>query len=245
MRRFAVLAGLLFFAVLTPSYAASLSAGQNQFVLRDMVYTSKDSITINELLGMETGLKGYIPARTNCFLPNAEIHGLMDRAGASDFILVGSGTYIVRIDKLSSISDLKDYISGSLQGRYQADNPDDFGLSEKFKILKISNEIVSNTMELFIDYVYFNGGTGAGTNRIINIPLEEKPEKDKALVAPVPDKIYYIENIDMGSADMIYSKGNIYIKMKVRIIRKLEDGTCLVENNTSGRLFKVRIKEPL
>jgi hypothetical protein len=168
----------------------------------------------------------------------------MDRAGAADFILVGSGTYIVKIDKLSSISDLKDYISGSVLDRYSVNSPDDFGMPEKFKILKISNEIISNTLKLFIDYVYLSGGTGAETNCIINLALEEMPEKDKA-PAPAPDKIYYIENIDMGSADMIYSKGGIYIKMKVRIIRKLEDGTCLVENNTSGRLFKVRIKEPL
>ncbi len=229
-------------------FTSFISGEINQIILKDYVYTRKDSITINDLVGRETDAKGSVSVLTNCFFSNAEIHGLMDRGGAGDLVLIGAGTYVIRLDTLSSVDEINQYISGALKGQFVVKFFKKFDLPEKFKVLKISNEVSSNILTLIIDYVFFRGDTGFATNEVFDIGLERPSDPEPAKLPEnntEKNDSQYIENLDMGNADLVFSKGNISIKMKVRIIRKLEDSTCLVENNRSGRVFKVKIKEPL
>jgi hypothetical protein len=173
----------------------------------------------------------------------------MVRGGAGDTVLIGSGTYLVRVDSFSSADDIKGYLSNALQGcKYSLDPDLNLDIPAKFKILEISNNIVSNKMTLFIDYVNFNGNAGIKTNSVFNIGLTtpDKPVtgqfSSEGMETSDPS---YIENLNKDTADLVYARGYILIRMKVRIVRKLEDGTCLVENKRSGRIFKVKIKEQM
>jgi len=221
-----------------------ISAEEKQIILKDYLYTKKNSIALSDLVGIDSGVKEYISVLSNLFLPNADIHAKMTGCGMSDYVLIGSGTYIIRIDTLSSVEDVKTYTAKALEGEYSVKTGfSTLELPGQFKILNISNEIISNTLTLFIDYVYFEGDNGIVTNRIFNLSLETSARPEGP--GDISGDISYIDNLDMGSADMINSRGNIFIKMKVRVIRKLEDGTCLVENYSSGRVFRMKLREPM
>ncbi len=218
--------------------------GEIQAVLKEAVYIKKDSISINDLVENIPKNGTLLQVVSNRFFSNSEIQGILNKAGIRETVLIGKGTYVIK-----TLKEPGDYLQRYLSGNFPGFDPyrsdwKGFRLPEDCIITGISNSICSNDIKLFINCIKFDGDTGELTNFIADFYYNGNMENNAG--NDVEDSISLeLVNVSGFKADLLYRKGNISIVMKVRIIRMLEDKTCLVENNRSGKIFKVKLKDSI
>lgn len=222
-------------------------ADEIQFILKDIVYIKTNKISFNDLLGNDLGLSSEFQIISNQYFSNYEISRLLKQQYIKEVILIGKGVQVEWINQFSSLNDIKNYLLNTYPGiNIQKVDFSDISFPEEFKIQNLKSEYENNYIKIQAEYLYFIGNNGITTNIKFELKYYGSDiniyQKSISQFNNSYDYIY-LEHIDRGMADLSYKKGDIFITMKVKIMRKLEDNYYLVENNKSGKTFKVKLKE--
>jgi hypothetical protein len=167
----------------------------------------------------------------------SEVAEILKKNNINDVIIVGKG---IEIKILSSITplEIKDKILSFLPENIELNftnfHFEDSLLFDK-KNLKISSEINSNEIKIFLEGFVCSNSVLSPTNLIFSFEVkQEKKLQEK----------YFLKKINGNFYELFYVKGNILIITKVRLIKRLEDSNYVVEN-LNGKKLKVRVENEI
>jgi hypothetical protein len=167
----------------------------------------------------------------------SEVAEILKRININDVVIVGKG---IEIKILSSITPLEikekilSFLPENIELNFTNFHFEDTLLFDK-KNLKISSEINSNEIKIFLEGFVCSNSVLSPTNLIFSFEVkQEKKLQEK----------YFLKKINGNFYELFYVKGNILIITKVRLIKRLEDSNYVVEN-LNGKKLKVRVENEI
>lgn len=202
-------------------FLTSLSFGETLY-LKELIYIKDSKISLSNIFKNNTNFTNEIILNSK-FYSSADILSFLN---SEDFIIAGKGidVKIVKpypIDKFYEIIKCMGYDVSDTKLPENMDN---------VYIINITNLIEKNILTSLVNLCYFKSECGIITNIVISSTLKNKEIED-----------FYLSDIYGQNATLFYKKGNIKVKLKVKIIKKLENNFYLVENY-NGKILTVRAK---
>lgn len=199
----------------------SLSFAETLY-LKEKLYITNSKIYLSNLFQNDITLTNEVILSSK-FYSSTDILRFLNN---DDYIIAGKGID-VKIVKPYPIDKVNEIIKGMGYDVLNTKLPENM---DNVYIINISNFIEKDILNSFIKLCYFKSDCGIITNIVISSTLKNKEGED-----------FYLSDIYGQNATLYYKKGSINIKLKVKIIKKLENNFYLVENY-NGKILTVRAK---
>lgn len=199
--------------------------------LKEKIVSTQSKLKLGELFLNSSSLTNEVNLKSK-YYSGLEIARLLSENGIENSVVVGKGIEIKIIDIATSRNKLLEEIKTLPLKRKDLDNflsnlPDEIGVSD-FNI-KMDEE----NIRIDIEGVKLTGGEIIFTNFSLFFEVEKGVNNN--------EEKCFLKNIRSNIGDLIYIKRGMVIKMRVKIIKKLDEETYIVEN-LSGKIIKVRIE---
>ncbi|MEJ5283910.1 MAG: hypothetical protein ACP5Q5_02360 [Brevinematia bacterium] len=201
-------------------FLTTLSFGETLY-LKDAIYITNSKISLLNLFKNSANFTNEISLNSK-FYSSTDILRFLN---SDDFIIAGKGID-VKIVKPYPIDKFNEIIKGMGYDVLDTKLPENM---DNVYIINITNLIEKDILNSFVKLCYFKSECGTITNIVISSTLNKERED------------FYLSDIYGQNATLYYKKGSINIKLKVKIIKKLENNFFLVENY-NGKFLTVRAK---
>jgi len=204
--------------------------------LKERLLITKNRVGISSLFLEPFDITNEISVESRYYTVS-EVAEILKRININDVVIVGKG---IEIKILSSITplELKEKILSFLPQDMEL-NFTNFQLDSNLlfdrKNLNISNEINSNEIKIYVEGFILRDSVLSPTNLIFTFEIK-RGEK-------IQEK-YFLRKLDGNFYELFYINGSISIITKVKLIKKLEDSICIVEN-LNGKKLKVRVENEI
>lgn len=235
---------ILLFVIMTPFLLQSALFADKAYILKNKIILSTNIIALQQLFNNECGTSFPVFFEKSRFYTNEELSRTISKGGLKNFILIGDGIRVDVVKRFSTPEEIAERIDIPAPVkqdiiRYFSINP----LPVKFAVKEAVSFHEGQNLVLRLSGYTFTDIIGSETNFSLSIPLSSEPVRaitQRDSTGETTESMT-LQNIYRSTADMVYRKGPITIITKVKIRRKLEDNSYLVENYNSGRIMKVRV----
>ncbi|MCX7821088.1 MAG: hypothetical protein N2258_05365 [Brevinematales bacterium] len=202
----------------------SVSFGETLY-LKETIYLTNSKTILSNIFKNNLSLTNEIMLSSR-FYNSTEILRFIN---SEDVVIAGKGINI-KIVKPYSVKKIKDFIENYGYEILDIKFPE--GIDNIYIINNITNILQEDNLISEIELCYFKSECGILTNLTITSKIKKIEENQKL----------YLKDIMEKNATLYYKKRNINIKLKVKIIKKLENNFYLVENY-NGKILKIRAED--
>lgn len=228
--------------IISTSYVYSYSG--KVITIKSELYTRQNIIPFDSLCQTSMGFDFSIRLQKNKIFSNKELSELLHSQGYKQFTLIGEQIAVYYIPTLTDFNSFYSELSNTYKNLRLPLESDFFPKS--FYVKSLDVEIQKESTILNIEYVYFSNGFDVIVSNQVFVIKRSKTIFPDETSNSITDSItaipkVYIKNINNLKADLIYRTGNIIIRTKAKIIRKLQDNSYYVENINSGKRFEAEL----
>jgi len=231
------------FLLLILLFIFDLVSAEYNINMKNIVYTKTNFIYIKDLFEENFNVLYRIDIPTNTYIANQDVVNMLTGLKQYNYIVLGKGTKVLKIQEFEKI-DFFHYVIQKYPyfDSSKISSEERRFLESKF-IVKIDEKLQLNYVCFDITYVEFEEIAGKPCQYSLLVNLRDLYSEETNLYTNEGDQhCFFFEQIDKNSGILNLKKGNLTIKMKVKIRRKLEPDEFIVENYSSGKIFRVSLK---